>query len=221
MLPGPDYIYQCPACGDYYFIESISSGNTLESKIYSDGKKISPMLSEFPVITKCYNCNTIFWLSNIKKQIFNPFDYLPLRLMSENRINEYSKFKNAKNTKIFSIFEYSEAVESQIYENNNDEIFLRIRIWWGFNDRVRNNETVFLNKNDKLLWKLNLIRLLEILEIDNINHLFMIAEINRNLGNFKKCLEIINNIKDINYSILKNKLIENCNLKNTKVFQVK
>lgn len=220
MQPGPDYIYLCPTCGDCYSTESIISGNTFGSVYFSDGKQISSMLPEFPVLSKCTNCNTIFWLSKATKHIFNPFDYLPRRFMNKERFIELDKFTNATKAKFLSIYEYEEAIKNKIYTNKGQEIFLRIKIWWGFNDRIRNKESVFIIDNDKPLWRNNLNRLLKILDIDDINHLFMIAEINRNLGKFEKCLQVIENINSIEYDIFKNKLIENCNLKNTKVFQI-
>ena len=65
MMPGPDYVYQCPDCGNLITRGSLRSGNTFGAKIYSDGKRIAPMLPEFPDLTKCRKCNSIFWLSKL------------------------------------------------------------------------------------------------------------------------------------------------------------
>ena len=59
MLPGPNYIYKCPSCGNFIKIGSLISGNTYGAKLYSDGKRVAPMMPEFPDLTKCKKCNAI------------------------------------------------------------------------------------------------------------------------------------------------------------------
>lgn len=46
MLPGPTIIIACPLCGQYAKKRTIISGNTFGAKLWSDGKRISPMLPE-------------------------------------------------------------------------------------------------------------------------------------------------------------------------------
>jgi len=43
------------------------SGNTFGARTFSHGKTIAPMLPEFPNITRCSKCKTIFWLKRAKK----------------------------------------------------------------------------------------------------------------------------------------------------------
>jgi hypothetical protein len=43
------------------------SGNTFGAKVFSDMKRVAPMLPEFPRITICPKCNTIFWLSKAEE----------------------------------------------------------------------------------------------------------------------------------------------------------
>lgn len=62
MIPGPDIIYKCPKCENLIKNHSLLSGNTIGACHYSDGKMIAMMLPEYPYITKCEKCNTIFWL---------------------------------------------------------------------------------------------------------------------------------------------------------------
>ena len=67
MLPGPDYIYECPKCQNHVVRGSLTSGNTFGQKLFSDGKTIAPMLPRFPDLTKCPKCKTIFWMHKVKE----------------------------------------------------------------------------------------------------------------------------------------------------------
>ena len=69
MIPGPDYIYECPnsKCPNHLIQGSLASGNTFGQRIFSDGKNIAPMLTQFSTITKCQKCDTIFWMKDAKK----------------------------------------------------------------------------------------------------------------------------------------------------------
>ena len=50
MMPGPAQILTCPYCGEKKKIMSLLSGNTFGAKLWSDNKKISPMLPEISLI---------------------------------------------------------------------------------------------------------------------------------------------------------------------------
>jgi hypothetical protein len=43
------------------------SGNTLRSTIWSDGKKVSPMLKQPPAAVKCQYCEKGYWLADAQK----------------------------------------------------------------------------------------------------------------------------------------------------------
>ena len=67
MIPGPTIYYKCPICELLSSTGSLVSGNTIGSRLFSDGKSISPMLPEFPVMNKCQDCNHSFWLNDSTK----------------------------------------------------------------------------------------------------------------------------------------------------------
>ena len=138
MIPGPNLIYKCPKCKKTVYRGSLRSGNTLGAKLFSDGKRIAPMLPEFPFIVKCKECNTFFWLND------------------KNKIGKYSrwfnfgkKWKNPDAAEFLSPDEYFEAIKSKIYKNKNEELRLRLNLWRAFNDRTREGKDIFLAKEDK------------------------------------------------------------------------
>jgi hypothetical protein len=207
MKYGPNYIYECPQCGNLIQRKSLLSGNTFDSKIYSDGKRIAPMLPEFPNLTECKKCRYIFWLTKA------------------NKIGEYSwgdklnpLWKNADHAEFLSIHNYFKALKENVAENQHEELFIRKRIWWSFNDRVRKGGKLFRFVNDEVRWKENIDRLLKLLDIEQVDQKIMVAELYRNLGEFKLCLELINSIEDVELEWLKDAFNKECCNRNTFVF---
>ena len=70
MLPARPLLHQCPNCDYFLKKRNILSGNTFGGVLYSDGKIEAPMLPELVIITKCKNCNHVFWL-NEKTEVEN------------------------------------------------------------------------------------------------------------------------------------------------------
>lgn len=209
MQPGPTNYYKCPNCDNIISRGSLRSGNTMASKLYSDGKMIAPMMTEFPEITSCSKCKTIFWI-----------DKAELTGTSDPFILDREEFINSEEAGFLTIIEYKEALAMGLYSDTGEEKFLRIRAWWEFNDRVRKKEELFRNENEKAFWNENVNRLLEILAGGGIDDIIRTAELNRNLGNYEKCMEVMEGIQDNNYDWLKVKFREECDRKNDKVVEI-
>ena len=126
MEPGPNYIYKCPNCGNLLTNESLMSGNTFGAKIFSDGKRVAPMLPEFPDLTKCRKCNTIFWLSKLEEVGTYQWGY-----------KKSPNWEKADKAKFLNIKDYFKALNDGIAENREEELYIRNRIWWAYNDRTR------------------------------------------------------------------------------------
>ncbi|MDD4191901.1 MAG: hypothetical protein PHI28_11255 [Mangrovibacterium sp.] len=99
-----------------------------------------------------------------------------------------------------------------------EELQIRKRIWWSFNDRLRKGAKLFKFVNDEVRWKSNIDRLLELLDIEQVDQKIMIAELHRNFGEFERCLELINSIEDAEVEWLKDRFKRECNNKNRNVF---
>ncbi len=207
MKPGPDEIYKCLNCNSYLRKGSLSSGNTIGAKLYSDGYSIAPMLPEFPKITICNNCGHIFWLTKIC--------FVDTVGFGEN------KYEEADEARFLNIKEYFKALDNKLYSSDDDELFLRLRIWWSFNDRVRSNREIFENEEEKNLWRSNAVRLIEMLHDEDNSDIIMKAELYRNMGEFEKCLNTLNIIKEKDFDWLKSDFEENCKNRNTKVFELR
>jgi hypothetical protein len=203
MMPGPNYVYKCPNCGNLLTKGSLSSGNTFGAKIYSDGKMKAPMLPEFPDLTKCRKCNSIFWLSKLRK--VGTYKWGD---------NIKSKWENADDANFLKIKDYFEAIEKGLAENKEEEFFIRQRIWWSYNKRTRKGKNIFKGEEDELRWKENLNQLLSLLDLSEVNQRIMAAEIHRNLGAFENCISLIESIDDGDHNLLKEKFLAECERKN-------
>jgi hypothetical protein len=61
MKPGPIIIIPCPICRYPGKKTTLMSGNTIGSVLWSDGKRISPMLPEYPWLVKCRKFGKFFY----------------------------------------------------------------------------------------------------------------------------------------------------------------
>lgn len=68
MNPGNPRILTCPNCGGKKQVLSLASGNTFGAKMWSDNKRIYPMLPSPSFIQKCPHCGDYFLLSRQKKE---------------------------------------------------------------------------------------------------------------------------------------------------------
>jgi len=208
MITGPTLVFKCLECGKKVTRGSLLSGNTGGAVYYSDGKRMASMLPEFPAIVKCKACDLFFWLKD------------------ENQINtKHSLFdddderENYDRAKFLSASEYNEAIRLRVFKNKKEQIFLRIQLWRAFNDRIRHREDLFLAENDKEIYESNCLKLLELLDVNNIDDKIMIAELFRNLENYEKCKEILSSLDEEN-NWIKEKLEKECSRNNKFVIKL-
>ena len=199
MILGPTYIYQCPSCNNLFSKPRLLSVNSIGVKIYSDGKSIKPMDPELPIITKCTNCKDIFWIKDAK-QIGSYEDSFFGDSYEENTKKEWKETEQAST---LSVYDLIETLGTEITKTKDLEFYIRERIWWGFNDRVRDKKNQFTSENDKILYTENIKNYISLLDINNINNIFTLAELYRNIGNCEKCKVLLNEIKDDEFNWVK------------------
>jgi hypothetical protein len=186
--------------------------NSFGSVLFSDGMELGKRSQGFPKIIKCIKCKKYYWLNdNNKLGEYNKYD---------KNIN--SEWKKATEAQFLSLNQYIEAVDSQTFNNKEEECYLRIRLWWKFNDRIRNrknNNVLFRNNKDKIIYESNCIRLIEIFD-EGSKEKIMKAEAFRNLENFIECNNILETIIEENYIWIKDLIKKECERKNKFVIQL-
>jgi len=187
---------------------TLDSGNSFGATIYSDGKVFAPQCLEFPLITICSKCSQIFWL--------NDESYTGIE--SRYFIEEHEGTA-VEDSRFLTFNEYVHAAEAKIYKTIDQEIFIRQHIWWEFNHRKSTGLSFFKSDSEELLWRANINRLLELFDPSDVYQRILIAELNRHLGNFEECLEIIVKLDDNpQWARYKAYYSEDCKNKSTKVF---
>ncbi len=203
MILGPTSVYKCPKCGNLFKNSSVKSSFSMGGFLYSDGQLIESMAPKSLTLTKCQKCNTYLWLNKLEDINTKKWQH-PIK--PEWRKADFAKF--------LTIEENFDALKQGIAENKDEEKYIRKQIWWEYNDRKSENQKMFIDENDELMWRENCIALSKLLNFNDTNQRIMIAEINRNLGNFDKCIDIINTIDDTEINWVKEKYITECKKKN-------
>lgn len=228
MLPGPIIVHKCPGCGNQLSTGTIMSVTTTTSKTYSDTKTDKDMLFNSPVLTECEKCATIFWLykSEVVDTYDWDFDFNNLRWIRAHDGKEWQPAGNPetgepaiKEARVLPFDKYLIALDAGIAQNWEEEIFVRTRILWGFNDRLRKGEELLQAAGDEERWTDNVRQLLALLAGDSLEEVILMAELHRYLGNFEQCMATINSIgKKQGMNWLKKKFQAACAEKNTRLF---
>lgn len=204
MIPGPIMIISCPICGFKGEKKSLISGNTFGAELWSDGKRIAPMLPEYPSFVKCRKCGSFFFTKG--KDAQDKFSWSDKGKDKKPEI-DFLEFP--------SFLEYFEALGTDVSEK-----FLRWMAFHSYNDYIRNNKENEITMDMRDLYFDNLKSLLYLLSEDDQNELFTIIEINRQLGRIEKCKELLDKVDDEKQRSIKSMFSREINNKNTRLFRL-
>lgn len=214
MRLGSDIYYKCPKCGAYLYTHSLISGNTFGARFFSDGKMAAPMLPEFPNLTKCRKCETIVMLSRLdevvedgsQKGLFGKYLRLFPRTKIKNKeteqVRELKEYQDI-NSPFIGRYECMHLGIGDLYKAldvfPNDELYIRLKIWREYNGLFRHRFFDSGNISHPILdsqdYKDNCCRLLNLLNKEDDDERLIMAELNRNLGNFTECLDLIQKLQ--------------------------
>lgn len=222
--PGPTLIIECATCLNYMAKHSLNSSFVLFTVGYSDGYTYSIGDEEFPVLSKCEKCSTYFWVHEARKiAIYNLSHYEEDKIYDDLSV----KSKEAKALKFIGFDDYIKVLNTPVIKNDEDELFVRSRILWGFNDRIRKDifggklkQSLFQNENDESIWNFNLSRLYELLDTKSDDAIIMKADVCRTMGKFDECIALINMITEEKNYWMKKYFILACEKGNKEVFNL-
>gem|GEM_PF-2315715 len=218
MIFGDPVVYYCPHCKKPMKMTTYRSYTVHRSEIYSDG--FSAGRPHFaPNLAKCPRCKKLFYRHRVKNK--KEMDY---------RIA--SVFKNIETPDRADLMA---ALKEKIFKNKNEEKTLREDLWRKLNHTTRYGQGEFDNE-ELTLWKSNCAALLPLAEYyykemqleknakkhnkENCdNCLIQIAELNRNIGNFDECMNLIDML-DKNWNWLKEQFRRECKKKNIFTFKL-
>ncbi len=198
MILGPNIYYKCPACGAYIYTSSILSCNTLGRRYYSDGQKFDSMISGEPDLIKCGGCGTI-----VK---FNQLEKIEYKNSTEKTITSLNARTIAGNHIVVETYKFDNLSIDDLYKAlsifADEKVSIRLKIWRSYNDGIRHLLDMYHHADDILKssnckyidterYKDNCYALLTLLDANNRDERMLMAELNRNLGNFEECLKLI------------------------------
>ena len=215
-------IYFCPSCGKKMKMETYTSYTVSRTEYFSDGnvKESGICCAHFtPELAKCPHCDTLFFRGNARSEETT-------FITNTSRIKYIQEpgrgdLVNAVKNKITKKWQEEKAIREELWRNFNTET------WYGNN---------VLTGDDLKIWQANCAALLRLTE-KNLNEmrsgknsknysdsdrndcLIILAELNRNLGNFEKCMEIFNELGS-NWYWLKKQFAWECKAKNIFTFEL-
>lgn len=199
MILGPGEIIRCPFCNAAYLMQTLVSGNTFGGMCFSDGQHFYPMLPETPQITRCDTCLNFFWLEDIPVVENTPEN-------SDGVEFPYVRWPSAE--------EYAEMLSLHFYRNAEEEVYLRMHLWWVFNNRLRGEQkrAGTDHPSTEPFYEENLKAILRLKLVEEPKDFLMLAEIHRELGLFDEALDLlkrnkVDNLKDVARQI-KEKIIQ-------------
>lgn len=183
----PPIVLECPECGEKYLISRESYTPSEKATLYSDGFFIDTENWRTPFIIGCVTCELGFF-PECGKIIAEPENW--------DDFNEnWAHIKKAEPPTAGSL-----VLELRARKNmeHNAELALRKELWYSGNHSETGRLLMSKNVKFKKFWIESLEILESMLSVNDETELINKAEINRQLGNFEKCLQLI---KDINQPI--------------------
>jgi len=176
MQLGNVILIECPECGKNLKNIHVVSANSFGGRFFSDGNFYAPMYPKPINITRCSSCQAIFWVQEARivgEQITRP------ELVDNNKVGEICHL---------NLDDYFRALNMGMAAKDIEkEFYLRKQIWHKQNELITKKEL----SQESELYKENAQKLEVLLNEGNPDERLMIAEINRNTGNFRKCLRLL------------------------------
>ena len=208
MLSAPEIVYRCLTCGQLVVTSCLLFDNISGSKLFSDGKQIAPLVPEVPFFIKCKKCNAFYWLK--KENKVATLDY-------DDKSNE---LESADLAQFLLLDEYQEALNLKVYKDTDEENYIRLKLWWAFNDKIRNNANDVFSANEQKIYEGNCSRLIDILDRKDASNRIIIAELFRNIGRFYECIKTLETINEEKYNWIKRQMETVCSKRNKKVIEL-
>lgn len=155
------------------------SGNTFGGIFWSDGSYFAPMLPDLPVFTRCTGCGEIL---NIFKA-------------RHEESGSWEEADGLPSVGHLSPEDIREALESGRFQDAEEMIYLRRRLWWSMNDHPYGDETPTTTEVTGE-YRDNAIALMSLLSGESNGDLITKAELYRNLGDYEMCLETLTKINE-------------------------
>jgi len=186
MMPGPDQIIACPKCKGLARYMTLASGNTLDARVWTDGKMIAPMFPRPPTVVKCHHCAESYWRTEAEH-----IGTVDRCRAAGEQVNP--AWADAPKPEEPTEAEYYQALSKGLAKNAKQERVLRILAWRRRNDVFRDKPLKEAQgiSDDPEEWRKNLEALARLLTEEDVNDCLMKAEVLRELGKFESAKQVL------------------------------
>jgi hypothetical protein len=202
MILGNTYVYACPDCQLRVSKRSVRSGTKMGATYYSDLRIDAPGYPKIPQLTKCEQCECIFWLDETTK-VEGAIVSEPLRFYIDlDHIQEVQDEK--KNPAFGDQLEVHPAKEldregikdalfMNVQRDYEEEHYLRRLLLWAYHEQLQDGTLTRELLNEDLAYLQNIDALLRLLEedADEEDGKLFHAELHRFAGRFERSLTML------------------------------
>ena len=185
-MPGPDQIIACPKCKGLARYMTLASGNTIDARVWTDGKMIAPMLPLLPTVVKCRHCAELYWRVDAEKigivdRLQDAGEHVNPAWVDAPKVEEPTEA------------EYYQALAKGLAKDAKQERILRILAWRRSNDGFRDTalKQVQVISNDPEAWRRNLEALACLLTEEDVKDCLIKTEVLRELGKFESAKQVL------------------------------
>ena len=199
----------------------LASVTIYKSKFYSDNKtETEPYINTDNAIEICASCNNVFWFDGAVLDIENPYELLDTVPKTIDIVDFL--FKMDGNYSVDLIEFYEKLLKQGFAHTNEKKYYLRMRLWWAINNLVRYQSSIFniftqvvsqrkiysllknrieqrrLFKSFKGLFRENIEQLILLVNPNDEESNYLLAETNREIGKFKTANTYIKKVVEKN-----------------------
>lgn len=176
MLPGPTYILKIPRSGTLVKIATISSGNNLGARYWTDGKQEAPMLPDKPWLRRHPETGEVFWTDECEE------------IAVEIPWGDVKNYPDVIFAEEPTLDDYRRALDSGFVSTPKQKQYVLMRYWWAVNDQVRRGNVSNSPPPD---FSERLLQYGAMLDTSDPNQRLMAAEVARQLRDFSTATHLL------------------------------
>ena len=183
---------------------------------WSDGYRSNDITYEIPLITRCDECFTYFWISPVTHPLSRYLKKVrivlkPIEISNENKFQCLRKLTPE---------EYAEVLALKKFNSPEEEKYLRTHLWWMINEPRRNDNPGEISPDLQALFEENLETLIYRTTPESPEEILILAEMYRELGQFSEAENCIVRLKSGHFKHLTSKMWQKIAEKDRRVFKV-
>lgn len=217
MIPGNPRILTCPKCGGRKNVLSLVSGNTLDAISWSDTKRDAPMLPTVSIVQKCPHCGHYFF-TNKQPAKYSDRDDFTMELGTLNFEECKEAIAQFKDEPLEEMDEFN--IRLLALHAHNDKFHRKYpKYFESIGSRKYSVKPEDPSEQDIAFFRDNVQTMIGMLADDGGNDIFK-AELYREVGDFDKCISILNSFSTpVEYlECVKQQVLQHALEKKTTVF---